>query len=199
MDSANKLATDILRANSSHASALRKRKSLAGTPARRIAILTCMDVRIDPLGLAGLNLGDAHVIRNAGGRASDDAIRSLLVSYKFFGTRDWFVVQHTQCGMAGVTDQQIGELFTHSLEPASKRLDQWYHSETHCGSDHGLTTEWLTITNLEDSVRADVQTIAAHPLVSKSISVHGYVYDVQSGSLVMVENAFRPGTDLKTD
>ncbi len=158
-----------------------------------------MDVRIGPLEITGFNLGDAHVIRNAGGRASDDAIRSLLVSYKFFGTSDWFVIQHTQCGMAGVTDREIGDLFAESLEPAVKKNKKWTNESTEFGSERGSTTEWLTITDLDDSVRSDVELIASHPLVSKAISIHGYIYDVQSGRLKRVEGARRPGVTLQAD
>src|SRR5690606_34099618 len=88
-------------------------------PARRFAILTCMDARIDPAKLAGLAEGDAHVIRNAGGRASDDAIRSLVISYKLLGTREWFVIHHTDCGMGMFTDDVMRSLLAKSLETAT--------------------------------------------------------------------------------
>ena len=89
----------VLDANASYAESFGDKGSLALPPARRIAILTCMDARLDPAKYAGLAEGDAHVIRNAGGRASDDAIRSLVISYKLLGTREWFVIHHTDCGM----------------------------------------------------------------------------------------------------
>ena len=79
-------------------------------PARRFAILTCMDARLDPAKYAGLTEGDAHVIRNAGGRASDDAIRSLVISYKLLGTREWFVIHHTDCGMEFFTNEVMRDL-----------------------------------------------------------------------------------------
>ena len=199
MNSKYKIADDVEHANTSYVRNFGDRKLLPGTPQRKVAVLTCMDVRIDPLAIAGFNLGDAHVIRNAGGRASDDAIRSLLVSYKFFGTRDWFVIQHTQCGMAGVTDHEIGSLYAESLEPAVKRDDIWTNETTGCGSEQGLSTEWLTIADLDDSVRSDVQLIANHPLVSKEISIHGYIYDVQSGCLKIVEGALRLGASHQPD
>lgn len=188
----------MLRANASYASKFGDRKNLPGTPQKKVAILTCMDVRIGPLEIAGFSLGDAHVIRNAGGRASDDAIRSLLVSYKFFGTRDWLVIQHTQCGMAGVTDREISELFAESLEPAVKKDDKWVNESIGHGADPKLTAGWLTISDLDDSVRSDVELIANHPLVSKAISIHGYIYDVQSGSLRTVEGARRLGETRQT-
>ena len=84
--------------------------SLALPPARRFAILTCMDARLDPAKFAGLIEGDAHVIRNAGGRASDDAIRSLIISHKLLGTNEWFVIHHTNCGMETFTDEVMRSL-----------------------------------------------------------------------------------------
>src|SRR6266567_8177733 len=88
-------------------------------PSRHFAILTCMDARLDPAKYAGLAEGDAHVIRNAGGRATDDAIRSLVISHKLLGTREWFVIHHTNCGMELFTDDVIGDLLADSLETAA--------------------------------------------------------------------------------
>ena len=96
---------EVLEANEAYAADFGDRSTLALPPARRFAILTCMDARLDPADYAGLREGDAHVIRNAGGRASDDAIRSLVISYKLLGTREWFVIHHTNCGMEFFTDE----------------------------------------------------------------------------------------------
>jgi carbonic anhydrase len=90
---------EVLQANASYVENFGDKGGLALPPARHFAILTCMDARIDPAKLAGLSEGDAHVIRNAGGRASDDAIRSLVISYKLLGTREWFVIHHTDCAI----------------------------------------------------------------------------------------------------
>ncbi len=87
-------------------------------PGRRFAILTCMDARLDPAKFAGLAEGDAHVIRNAGGRASDDAIRSLVISHKLLGTKEWFVVHHSDCGMETFTDEVMRGLLRQSLDTA---------------------------------------------------------------------------------
>ena len=95
---------EVLAANAEYAASFGSKGSLALPPARGFAILTCMDARLDPAKYAGLSEGDAHVIRNAGGRASDDAIRSLVISYKLLGTREWFVIHHTNCGMEFFTD-----------------------------------------------------------------------------------------------
>src|SRR5512147_2423970 len=98
------IVDEVLAANQTYASAFGDKGRLAMPPARRFSILTCMDARLDPAKFAGLAEGDAHVIRNAGGRASDDAIRSLVISYKLLGTREWFVIHHTDCGMELFTD-----------------------------------------------------------------------------------------------
>src|SRR5512133_4183590 len=109
---------DVLDANAAYAHEFGARGRLPMPPARRFAILTCMDARLDPAKFAGLAEGDAHVIRNAGGRATDDAIRSLVISYKLLGTREWFVIHHTDCGMQFFTNEVIRKLLANSLEPA---------------------------------------------------------------------------------
>ena len=96
----SQILDEVLAANRDYAETFGDKARLALPPARGFAILTCMDARLDPAKYAGLSEGDAHVIRNAGGRASDDAIRSLVISYKLLGTKEWFVIHHTDCGMA---------------------------------------------------------------------------------------------------
>src|ERR1044071_7568337 len=115
----SKIVEEVLSANRKYQAEFGDKGSLALPPARGFAILTCMDARIDPAKLAGLREGDAHVIRNAGGRASDDAIRSLVISYKLLGTREFFVVHHTNCGMEFFTDEVIRGLLANSLETAA--------------------------------------------------------------------------------
>src|SRR5918912_616606 len=100
---------EVLAANERYAASFTK-GALPLPPARHFAVLTCMDARIDPAKALGLQEGDAHVIRNAGGRASDDAIRSLVISYKLLGTREWFVIHHTDCGMETFTNEIIAGL-----------------------------------------------------------------------------------------
>ena len=101
----SKLRQEVLDANQRYVQGFGDKGKLALPPARRFAVLTCMDARIDPAKLLGLQEGDAHVIRNAGGRASDDAIRSLVISYKLLGTKEWFVIHHSNCGMELFTDE----------------------------------------------------------------------------------------------
>src|SRR5881296_3951686 len=110
---------EILKANAGYAATFGVKGTLTIPPARHFTILTCMDARLDPAKFAGLAEGDAHVIRNAGGRASDDAIRSLVISYKLLGTREWFVIHHTDCGMETFTDETIRNLLHSSLETAA--------------------------------------------------------------------------------
>jgi carbonic anhydrase len=112
------IVEEVLSANRIYRENFGAKGLLGMPPARRFAILTCMDARLDPAKFAGLAEGDAHVIRNAGGRASDDAIRSLVISYKLLGTREWFVIHHTDCGMETFTDEIIRRLLSQSLEPA---------------------------------------------------------------------------------
>jgi len=118
---------EVLKANETYAASFGAKSQLAMPPARRFAILTCMDARLDPAKYAGLSEGDAHVIRNAGGRASDDAIRSLVISYKLLGTREWFVVHHSDCGMLTFDDEIMSGLLEQSLETAtaSARTRPW--------------------------------------------------------------------------
>ena len=108
----------VLEANSRYAENFGDKGKLAMPPARRFAILTCMDARLDPAKYAGLAEGDAHVIRNAGGRATDDAIRSLVISHKLLGTNEWFVIHHSNCGMETFSDEIMSALLEDNLATA---------------------------------------------------------------------------------
>src|SRR5205809_7885932 len=114
----SKVLREVLEANENYAAQFGDKKDLALPPARSFAILTCMDARLDPAKYAGLAEGDAHVIRNAGGRASDDALGSLVISYKLLGTSEFFVIHHTDCGMLFFTDDVMRMLLASSLETA---------------------------------------------------------------------------------
>ncbi len=184
---------EILSANAEYVRSFGDRSSLALPPARRFAILTCMDARLDPAKYAGLSEGDAHVIRNAGGRASDDAIRSLVISYKLLGTQEWFVIHHTDCGMEFFTNDVMSGLLSSSLETASLGPDGFTDVGTGPGSPEGRYINWLTISDAEQSVVEDVSRIRNHPLVPGSIPIHGYIYDVRSGRLVEVAAATAAG------
>jgi carbonic anhydrase len=184
---------EVLSANAAYVANFGDKAELALPPARRFAILTCMDARLDPAKFAGLAEGDAHVIRNAGGRASDDAIRSLVISYKLLGTREWFVIHHTECGMELFTGETIRRLLANSLETAAIDADGWKDIGTGPGSAAGNYISWLTISDLAGSVVEDVQRIRTHPLVPKTIPIYGYIYDVKSGRLIEVPEATKAG------
>ena len=180
---------EVLEANARYAESFGDKGKLALPPARRFAILTCMDARLHPSKYAGLAEGDAHVIRNAGGRASDDAIRSLVISYKLLGTREWFVIHHTNCGMELFTDEIMRDLLASSLKTATFDGKVWRDSGAGPGSTEGQFVDWLTIKEQSKSVAADVKRIRNHPLVPRDIPIYGYVYDVATGRLVEVPEA----------
>jgi carbonic anhydrase len=185
----SKIRDEVLKANQAYAKTFGDKAKLGLPPAKKLAILTCMDARIDPAKIAGLSEGDAHVIRNAGGRASDDAIRSLIISYKLLGTREWFVIHHTQCGMELFTDPIMRSLLASSLETASYDGKAWRDPGTGHGSRQGDFIDWLTITDQAESVALDVERIRQHPLVPRSLPIYGYLYRVESGELVEIPSA----------
>jgi len=176
----------VLAANTSYARSFGNKANLPMPPGRRFAILTCMDARLDPAKFAGLAEGDAHVIRNAGGRASDDAIRSLVISYKLLGTQEWFVIHHTNCGMEFFTDEVMRGLLANSLETAALDASGFHDIGKGPGSMEGEYIDWLTIKDQTKSVTADVLRIRTHPLVPKQIPIYGYIYDVKTGRLVEI-------------
>jgi carbonic anhydrase len=184
---------EVLAANEAYVAEFGDKGELALPPARQFAILTCMDARLDPAKYAGLSEGDAHVIRNAGGRASDDAIRSLVISYKLLGTKEWFVIHHTNCGMEFFTDEVMRGLLANSLETAALGDDGFYDVGTGPGSAEADYIDWLTIRDQAESVTADVTRIRHHPLVPSNIAIYGYIYDVTSGRLIEVEAATSAG------
>src|SRR3954452_19504562 len=150
---------EVLAANDAYASGFGDKGELALPPARGFAILTCMDARLDPAKDAGLSEGDAHVIRNAGGRASDDAIRSLVISHKLLGTAEWFVIHHTNGGMEFFTNEVMGDLLESSLETAALGDEGFYDVGEGPGSPEGRNIDWLTISGREQAVVDDVQRI----------------------------------------
>ena len=140
-----------------------RKGDLPAPPRQKIAIVVCMDARLDPARFLGLEEGDAHVIRNAGGRAAD-AIRSLVISQHLLGTREVAVIHHTDCGMLTFTEEQ---------------LHQKLHDELHVHAE----IEFLPFTDLEQSVRDDVQAIKDSPLLLPDVPVRGFIYDVHTGLL----------------
>jgi len=159
----------ILSDNAEYAKEFGKKGKLGIVPARKIVILTCMDARIEPMRLAGLKTGEAHIIRNAGGRASDDAIRSLIVSNRLVGTNEWLVIHHTGCGIENMTNEKMAAL-------ANKPNTE----------SEGDFINWLTITDREGSIRDDVKRLREHPLTPADVIVAGFIYDTETGLLTEV-------------
>ncbi|MDB3996638.1 carbonic anhydrase [Gammaproteobacteria bacterium] len=167
----SKILKEVIASNKLYAKNFNSKGDLLAAPIKKFAILTCMDARLDPAKFAGLSEGDAHVVRNAGGRASDDAIRSLLISYKLLGTKEWFVIHHTDCGLEKFSNGDIDEKFNIN----SNEID------------------WLSFTDNEKSVVDDVLKIKNHQLVPNSIKIYGYIYNCKTGNLNEVTEATKYG------
>ena len=189
----SRILDEVLQANAQYVENFGSLGELTIPPARQFAVLTCMDARLDPAKFAGLAEGDAHVIRNAGGRATDDAIRSLVISYKLLGTREFFVIHHSQCGMEFFSNAKMRELLAQSLETAQLTPDGFRDVGAGPGSRAGEFIEWHTIASQAQSVTDDVTRIRQHPLVPKTIPIYGYIYDVKSGRLDEVREATAAG------
>jgi carbonic anhydrase len=162
------LPKDLRAANDRYAAMWGDKASLPRKPARQLAVLTCMDARIFPAQLLGLAEGDAHVIRNAGGVATDDALRSLVISNRLLGTETAYVIGHTQCGMISFTNE---ELYAH-LEAD--------------GVD-GRWLDFLPFKEIEASVADSVRRLRSSALLPRDYRVEGFVFDVETGRIEPVE------------
>ena len=148
-----------------------KRGNLPIPPSRKLAIITCMDARLTVEDFLGLDTGDAHIIRNAGGIATDDAIRSLIISHELLGTQEFLVVNHTDCGMLTFTDENL-----------RKRLLEKYDADS-----SGL--KFYSFPDLDANVKNQVDKIKSTPFIPKDIPVYGFVYDVRTGKIKEVARA----------
>ena len=191
--SKSSVVQSVEKANANYAANFGDKGKLPLPPGRHFTVLTCMDARLDPAKYAGLSEGDAHVIRNAGGRASDDAIRSLVISYKLLGTKEFFIVHHTDCGMVLFNNQIMGDLLSKSLEQAVVDENGWRDVGQGPGSPEGAKIDWLTFTDDRQAVIDDVKKVRNHPLVPKNIPVYGYLYDVRTGKLEEIKEATEIG------
>ncbi len=189
----SKVLDKVLEANANYAADFGDRGNIPMPPGRSFAILTCMDARLDPAKYAGLAEGDAHVIRNAGGRASDDAIRSLVISYKLLGTKEWFVIHHTDCGMETFNSEIMGDLLASSLKTASVDESGWHDSGEGPGTADGKFIQWLTISDQAQSVSEDVKRIRSNSMVPADIPIYGYIYDCKTGRLIEVPESTESG------
>lgn len=163
---------DLLTANKAYAASFTE-GTLPMPPARKLAVVACMDARLDPLPFLGLRLGDIHVIRNAGGRVTEDVIRSLAISERLLGTDAIVVVHHTDCGMLTFSNSDIRQKIQADLGEAA----------------YGQATkiDFLPFADIAQSVRDDVAAIKASPLIPDTVPVHGFIYDVHTGQLAPVE------------
>ena len=162
--------TDDLLANAEAYAARFDKGDLPMPPAKRLAIVACMDARLNPQALLGLQEGDAHVIRNAGGVITDDAIRSLAISQRLLGTEEIMLIHHTDCGMLTFTDDE----FRRSVQ-----------------ADTGIKPEWAaeSFSDVDEDALQSIARIKASPFIPRKDSVRGFVYDVQSGRLREVTSA----------
>ena len=151
---------EVTAANERYAAGFAKGE-LPMPPGRRFAVVTCMDARLDPAGFLGLEEGDAHVIRNAGGLVNDETIRSLLISHHLLGTEEAVVIGHTDCGMLTFTNADVHE----KLGPESESID------------------FQPFPDVAERVRQSVETIRSHPLLPDSFGASGFVYDIRSGRI----------------
>ena len=156
--------TDDLLANVDAYAASFDKGDLPMPPARKVAIVACMDARLNPYGLLGLQEGDAHVIRNAGGVVTDDAIRSLAISQRLLGTEEIVLIHHTDCGMLTFTDEE----FRRSIQ-----------------DETGIKPEWAseTFSDLDEDLRQSLARVKASPFIPNKDSVRGFVYEVETGRL----------------
>ena len=157
-------ATDELLENNESYAATFEKSALPLPPAKKLAVVACMDARLNVYGALGLQEGDAHVIRNAGGVVTDDAIRSLAISQRLLGTEEIILIHHTGCGMLTFTDDE----FRDSIE-----------------QDTGIKPEWAaeSFANLDGDVRQSIARIKASPFIPRKDSVRGFVYEVETGRL----------------
>ncbi len=160
---------ELLRNNERYAESFDK-GDLAIPPAKKLAVVACMDARLDVHEILGLGIGDAHVIRNAGGVVTDDEIRSLAISQRLLGTEEIVLIHHTDCGMLTFTDDEF-----------RSQLQQ----------DTGIKPPWSpeSFTDLDDDVRSSIGRIKASPFIPRKDAVRGFVYDVHTGRLREVSAA----------
>ena len=156
---------DALKANEKYAQEF-KQGGLAMPPAKRLAIIACMDARLSPEQFLGLKTGDAHIIRNAGGIVTEDAIRSLIISHHLLGTQEVIIVNHTDCGMLTFKDEELTARLEAATNAAAVTPDRFY-----------------AFPDLEKNVRQQIHRVKSHPWIPANIAVRGFIYDVKTGKL----------------
>src|SRR5438093_9705879 len=162
------IINDVLAANETYAKNFTL-GNLALPPARKLAIVACMDARLMPDQVLGLKTGDAHVIRNAGGIITEDALRSLVISHYLLGTQEFMIINHTDCGMLTFKDEDL----------RAKLRQRW-------GTSVVAPLHFHAFSDVEDNVREQIQKVRSHPWIPRDIPVRGFVYDVRTGRLAEV-------------
>ncbi len=162
---------EVLKANQEYAQKFTQ-GNLAMPPARKLAVVACMDARLIVSQILGLKPGDAHVIRNAGGIVTEDALRSLIISHHLLGTQEFIIINHTDCGMLTFKDEDL-----------RAKLQQ------QTGTATVAPTAFHAFSNVEENVRRQIEKVRSHPWVPKDISVRGFVYDVKTGRLKEIGEA----------
>jgi carbonic anhydrase len=156
---------DAVKANESYAQSF-KLGALPIPPARKLAIVACMDARLTVEQLLGLKTGDAHIIRNAGGIVTEDAIRSLIISHHLLGTQEFIIINHTDCGMLTFKDEELEAKLEAATNAAAVTPQRFY-----------------AFPDLEKNVRQQIQRVKSHPWIPENISVRGFIYNVKTGKL----------------
>lgn len=161
---------DVLKENEAYARNFNL-GNLAMPPARKLAVVACMDARLTVSQLLGLKTGEAHIIRNAGGIVTEDALRSLIISHHLLGTQEIMIINHTDCGMLTFKDDELQEKL--------QRLT---------GTTTIVPERFYAFSNLEENVRQQIRKVESHPWLPKSIPIRGFIYDVKTGRLREVTN-----------
>lgn len=159
---------DVLKANEAYAKSF-PRPALPIQPAKRLAVLACKDARLSVREMLGLAAGDAHIIRNAGGIVTEDALRSLIISHHLLGTREFMIINHTDCGMLTFKEDDLRARLRHTS-----------------GVDAVAPARFYSFSSLEDNVREQIQKVRSHPWIPEEIHVRGFIYDVRTGRLAEV-------------
>jgi carbonic anhydrase len=156
---------EVIKANEEYAKSFGL-GNLAMPPARRLAVVACMDARLTVSQLLGLKTGDAHIIRNAGGLITEGALRSLIISHHLLGTEEFMIINHTDCGMLTFTDEELRK-----------------HLREKTGTISVAPASFHPFTDLEENVRQQILKVKSHPWIPNYIPVRGFIYDVKTGRL----------------
>jgi carbonic anhydrase len=162
---------ELVKANQEYAKTFNSGQ-LPMPPARKLAVVACMDARLIPSQILGLKAGDAHMIRNAGGIVTEDALRSLVISHHLLGTQEFVILNHTDCGMLTFKDEDLRSRLQRETGTAAVAPSRFY-----------------AFSDLEENVREQIQKVRSHPWIPDSIAVRGFVYDVKTGKLSEVSDA----------